>query len=76
MAMKLRPLAKNMTVLEKGDTSVLFSYSTPVAACINGKYYRTDSKWSATTSRHIDQWLSGTTAELKPQWFFNEIGGN
>lgn len=38
--------------------AVLVSYQTPVAArSPEGGLYRTSRKWSATTSRHINQWL-------------------
>ncbi len=73
--MKLRPLAKNMTELDTGYALVLFSYSTPVAARIDGQYFRTSEKWSTTTSKHIHRWLEGATAEEKPQSFFSELGG-
>jgi hypothetical protein len=57
--MKLTPLAANMNEVEIGNTLVLFSYKTPVACHIEGKgYFKTDMKWSVTTSRHINKWLA------------------
>jgi hypothetical protein len=39
-------------------TTVLFSYSTPVACHIPGQgYYRTTKTWSRTTSKHISQFI-------------------
>ena len=32
----------------------LFSYETPVAAVVNGKFRRIWGGWSATTARHVD----------------------
>ena len=64
--MKLNPIASNMTELVvsvpgfRGDTKVLFSYQTPVAAMnLSPEWHaehgtacvKTDKKWSATTSR-------------------------
>ena len=44
-------------------TDVLFSYETPVAAFIEGEgYVRTATKYSVTTSRHINKWLDGMVA--------------
>jgi hypothetical protein len=62
--MKLRPIKANMNEIELLDgKTVLFSYSTPVAYYdTSGGFYRTSKKWSATTSRHINQWLKGANA--------------
>lgn len=52
-------------VLNNGNR-VLISYSTPVACYILGQgYFKTDKKWSVTTSKHINKWVSGV-AEVKP----------
>jgi hypothetical protein len=70
---KLKPLASNMTLLDTPDNLILFSYQTPVAS-YNKKtldYYRTDKKWSMTTTRHINKWLDGVQAQHKPQSFFD-----
>lgn len=72
--MNLKPIASNMTEVTMGDCTVLFSYQTPVACCIKGDgYYRTDKKWSITTSRHINKWLDGITAKPAPQSFFDNL---
>ena len=66
--MQLRPIASNMTQLDLADgTSVLFSYKTPVAALTDNGYYRTSTKWSVTTSRHINKWLEGVNADTVDQ---------
>jgi hypothetical protein len=80
--MKLKPIAANMTELclsipgMRGDTRILFSYETPVAAmnlspewhAKNGNgCIRTDKKWSNTTSRHISKWLQGGSAAAVDQ---------
>ena len=72
--MKFIQIASNMTelTLENG-IRVLFSYSTPVACESVGKRYRTDKKWSQTTSRHINAWLGGAEAEEVPQEFFENL---
>jgi hypothetical protein len=76
--LKLKPLASNMTELELGDKTILFSYRTPVACHIAGEgYYRTEKKWSVTTSKHIGKWLTlmgaRNPAALKPQEFFDSM---
>lgn len=68
--MKLRPLKANMTELEIKGKRVLFSYETPVAyqnLDSVGNYYKTIKKWSNTTTRHINQWLGGNSAQLLDQ---------
>ncbi len=54
----ITPLGSNQTEvkLPNGD-KVLISYSTPVAACLIGVYYRTSKKHSATTTKHINKWI-------------------
>ena len=60
--MKISNVGSNMTQLTIDGAVVLFSYETPVAACIDGEYVRTSKKWSVTTSRHINKWLNGVVA--------------
>ena len=58
--MRIKPIGSNQTVLEGKGCRVLYSYETPVALeAPNGKYYRTDKKWSVTTSKHINQFVGG-----------------
>ena len=67
--MQLTPIAANRTQLNLNDgTEVFFSYKTPVAAKLpNYDYIRTATKWSTTTTRHINKWLEGVTAETVDQ---------
>ena len=62
--MRLTPIAANQTVLSfTNGAEVFFSYKTPVAAKLsNFEYIRTATKWSTTTSRHINKWLEGVIA--------------
>ena len=72
--MHLRPIAPNMTQLDlPNGYQVLFSYQTPVACLSDNGYYRTATKWSVTTSRHINKWLDGVLAKEQPQQFFDEL---
>ena len=62
--MQLTPIATNQTQLNLNDgTEIFFSYKTPVAAKLpNYDYIRTATKWSTTTTRHINKWLEGVIA--------------
>ena len=72
--MKLRQIASNMTQLDLNNGyQVLFSYQPPVACLSDNGYYRASTKWSATTSRHINKWLDGVLAKEQPQQFFDEL---
>ena len=69
-----------MTELELNGTLILFSYKTPVACLVlepeNGGWhqYKTDKKWSVTTSRHINKWNPrGGAFGLKPQEYFDNL---
>lgn len=56
--MKLHHIGSNVTTIEVGDATILFSYDTPVAAHIVGRgFVRTSEHYSVTTSRHINKWL-------------------
>lgn len=67
--MKLKAIGSNMTEVELADGRlVLVSYSTPVAVHIPGEgAYKTDKKWSATTSRHLSKWASGHGISYKAE---------
>ena len=73
--MKLRPIASSMTEVETAKATILFSYSTPVACCMNdgAGYFRTSQKWSVTTSKHINKWLAGANAKEADQSFFDNL---
>lgn len=71
---KIEILKANMTVLYTDNYTILYSYNTPVA-CLElstGNYYKTLQFHSKTTSKHVNQWLSGKFAVTNPQsWFDN-----
>lgn len=66
--MQLNPIAPNQIELRVGNKTVFFSYKTPVVVVFdNGSVYRTNKKWSVTTSKHINKYLEGRKAELVEQ---------
>lgn len=73
MSVKISPVASNMTELElaNGDV-VLFSYKTPVAIRSTAGAFKTDCRWSSTTTRHINKW-GGSEWPTKPQAFFDGL---
>ena len=75
--MQLTPIATNQTQLNLNDgTEIFFSYKTPVAARLSTyRYIRTATKWSQTTTRHINKWLEGVTAETVDQEILNNLVG-
>jgi hypothetical protein len=58
--MEIKPAGSNMTELRLTDgTTILFSYTTPVAAFLPGVgFMRTDKFFSVTTSKHINKWIN------------------
>ena len=66
--MKVTQIGKqNAYIIEGNHCRVLQSYAQIVALqAPNGKYYRTDRKWSVTTSKHINKFVSGDVT-LCPQ---------
>ena len=68
--MHLKNILPNQVELCKDDGTVVFiSYATPVAAFVEGSWIRSAEKYSATTSKHVNQWLGrcGCDAETVPQ---------
>ena len=64
--MNLRQIKSNMTQLDipSSGVSVLFSYETPVAAyCKDRGFMRTSTKYSVTTTKHINHWLKYTPSD-------------
>lgn len=59
--MKITPFSPNHTIVTLSSGIELFiSYKTCVGGFIPGKgYVRTDTKWSNTTSRHLNKYLGG-----------------
>ena len=57
--MQLRPIGSNMNEIVVKGKSILFSYSTPVAGWDENGAFRTDEKFSVTTSNHINKYLGG-----------------
>jgi|TARA_B100000927_G_scaffold262295_1_gene233088 hypothetical protein len=57
--MQLKPIGSNMNEIVVKGKSILFSYSTPVAGWDENGAFRTDEKFSVTTSKHINKYLGG-----------------
>ena len=55
-------IGSNQIEIRRGDNVYLVSYKTPVAAYVKGVFYKTSTKFSRTTSKHINKWLAGATA--------------
>lgn len=57
--MNLKPLGANKTELHLDDKVILFSYRTPVAVNFtkSNEVWKTNTKYSKTTSKHISAWL-------------------
>lgn len=59
----------NCTEVVLDGVTVLFSYTTAVALHAEGEgYYVTSSRWSATTTRHINAFTGGAKPVFVPQW--------
>jgi len=71
--MQLRPIKSNMTELTVGDTTVLFSYRTPVAGYDDQGAFRTDQHYSVTTSRQINQYLGKGVGREVSQEYINSL---
>lgn len=78
--MKHQTLNANMSIVTLNNgNQVGFSYAVPVVAVIDGRAYRTEEKYSVTTSKHCGKLLQSMHyaefAGTKPQSFFDSLGG-
>lgn len=71
--LEVKPIGSNQTEIRTDGARILVSYSTPVAACIDGNYSKTAKKHSATTSKHVSRWCPPILTETKPQEFFDNL---
>ena len=73
--MQVQSLGANKTQVDLADgTSVFFSYKTPVAALVPGKgWIRTSTRYSVTTTKHINQWIQGALATEVDQWDIDQL---
>ena len=75
--MNIKNIAPNQTELHTNDGLVIFfSYDTPVAAFNhNGDFVRTSTKYSATSTKHINRWLAGHKHSEVSQETMNNLAG-
>lgn len=73
--MNLSTIGANQTIVNLANgTQVFHSYTTPVAAFIPGEgYIVTATKYSRTTSRHINNFTGGLVDRAEPQEFFDNL---
>ena len=57
--MKHKNIGSNMTEIEVNGKGIMFSYETPVAGYDDQGSFRTDEKFSVTTSKQINKYLGG-----------------
>jgi hypothetical protein len=67
-----KKIGSNMYQESINGVEVLYSYETPVACKACGLEYRTEVKYSQTTTKHINKWLNGK-GEEKPQSYFDQL---
>ena len=72
--MHVQSLGKNQTIVTVKDNNghsieCLYSYETQVAVrCVNG-LFKTERKWSVTTSRHVNKFIGSDVMELPQEEF-------
>lgn len=69
----LRRVAANVTELTLSDIQVLFSYDTAIAYRFEGRWYRTDRRYSVTTSKHATQNLPANAITLPHDVFTDNL---
>jgi len=76
--MNVKNYGSNQTLIEDSGCRILYSYETPVVLITNNRAYKTDEKWSCTTSKHMNKFLRNegfdpkADVTLVPQVTLNE----
>jgi hypothetical protein len=74
MALSIIPGKGNSTIIVTPKGTILFSYSTPVAALLSdGTWIKVSKFYSMTTSKHINTFLDGRRPELRDPQFFQDL---
>jgi hypothetical protein len=72
--MKLKNIGSNMTEIEVNGKSIMFSYETPVAGYDEQGAFRTEVKYSVTTSKQINKYLGGKdVGRIVPQAYIDGL---
>ena len=73
--MKLKIIGSNQTEITTArGNKVLYSYETPVAAKTEQGIFRTATKYSVTTTKHINSYLGGKDeGKVVDQKFFDNL---
>jgi len=74
--LQVNSIGVNQTIIGTGNKEIFFSYKTPVAICEDGVIYKTEKKFSKTTSKHINNFIKHVGINIikeKSQEFFNSL---
>jgi len=72
--LNIKNIGSNMSELEVGGKSILFSYQTPVAGWDDQGAFRSEDFFSVTTSKHINKYLGGKdTGRKVPQSYIEGL---
>ena len=72
--LNIKNVRSNMSELEVGGKSILFSYQTPVAGYDDDGAFRSEDFFSVTTSKHINKYLGGKDVGRKvPQTYIEGL---
>jgi hypothetical protein len=72
--MKLNQIGSNQTEITTArGNKVLYSYETPVAAWTEQGAFRTSTKYSVTTTKHINAYLGKDVGKVVDQKFFDNL---
>jgi hypothetical protein len=72
--LNIKNVGSNMSELEVGGKSILFSYQTPVAGYDDDGAFRSEDFFSVTTSKHINKYLGGKDVGRKvPQTYIEGL---
>ncbi len=76
ITIRAQSIGSNQLEIQHGENRFLVSYNTPVAAYLSGLgFYRTTTKFSRTTSKHINKWIGAANANTIDQKALEDMLG-
>ena len=74
--MQIQKNGPNSTIVALSSAVILVSYQTPVAAFLDGRYIKTSTIWSQTTTKQIKKFIGKLPSEPVDQSVLDDLLAN
>ena len=74
--MQIQQSGPNSKIVALSSAVILVSYQTPVAALLDGRYIKTSTVWSQTTTKQIKKFIGKLPSEPVDQSVLDDLLAN